>query len=196
MQQKTAIPIYSVEISEEEKAQASRTREEFQVLLDLMDEVFDHLLILDNALEGIQDPTGLAQFNKLFLQYKRKAKKLFNIFVKQLEKALLEMNKMVSDSEMERVRDTIVAEVREVRDGAIELFELLEMIEDKQFIQDFRATVERIHNRAESLQEIITDQLFAHIDHDILGQIRLGFELYPLSKRGFLWELSNIPLRQ
>lgn len=194
--QKSAAPVYTVDISENEKSQATNTREEFQVLLDLMEEAFDHLYILDNALEGMQDTTGLDQFGKLFLRYKRKARRLFNLFIKQLEKALKETNKTISDTELDRIRDTIVAEVRELRDGAIELFDLLENPENKTFIQDFRSTVERLGRRSDALRQVITDQLFSHIDHDILGQIRLGFKSSPLSKRGNSWDSLNIPLRR
>jgi hypothetical protein len=193
---KSAIPIYSIDISEDEKSQAANTREEFQVLLEVMDEVVDYLNILNNALEGIQDTSELGQFNKLFLRYKRKARRLFNVFIKQLEKALKNVNKTITDTELDRIRDTIVAEVREIRDGAIELFDLLENPEEKTFVQEFRSTVERLIIRSDALKQVITDQLFSHIDHDILGQIRLGFLLKPVIKRSTSWDLSNVPLRR
>lgn len=193
---KVSVPVYSVNITEDEKKQAATTRDNFKHLLKFMEDAFEHLYILDNALEGIGDTKNFISLGKLFSQYKRKTQKLFNVFIKHLEQALIELNNTISDSEMERIRDVIVSEVREIRDGVLDLLDLLDNPEDKTFIQDFRSTVERVGRRADSLREVITDQLFSHIDHDIMGQIRLGHQA-PLSiKRGFLWDLSNIPLRK
>lgn len=181
---KLAEPIYSIEINEEERAQAGLARKHFKDMLDKMDRAFSHLEILNNALNGFNDSTQFEQLRKLFKKYKRKTQEVFNEFIEQLESALKEAYRAISDTEMNRIIDTIVAEVREIRDGVIQLLHLLDEPESPEFIATFTDTVERLMKRKESLDEVVSDQLFSHIDFDILGKIRLGKRMIPLTKNG------------
>jgi len=193
---KQAIPIYSIDITDNEMAQAAQTRKEFESLIFHMDDAFQHLYKLDSALESLKDSANFSSLADLFVKFRRKTKKLFDVFIKQLESSLFSINKMISDSEMVRIKETIVAEIREIRDGVNEILQVLEVPTDPQFIQDYREIVERIGHRANSLEEVITDQLYSHIDHDILGKIRLGSKKPALVIRGEKWDSLNIPLRR
>lgn len=172
---KVSAPVYSIDISEDEQKQATQTRLEFEELLHVMEDAFEHLHILGDSLEGATETPQFAAMSKLFHQYKRKTKKLFNNFIVQLEKALLALHTTVSDAEMNRIRDTIVSEVGEIRDGVITLLDFLDKPEDKDFAKSFKETVDRVFKRAEALEEIIQEQLFEHLDRDVLGKIRLGY---------------------
>lgn len=183
---KLATPVYSVDISEEEQEQAQRTRDQFEILLQKIDEAFDHLHVLNSAFEGVGDSGQFGSLTKLFHQYRKKTQRLFNDMIKQLELALKELHKTVSDTEMEQIKDTIVGEIREIRDGGIELLDLLENPTDKKFVQDFKATVGRVLQRGEALEEVISDQLLSKIDADVLGKIKLGTVAPLVVKRGFI----------
>lgn len=171
---KTAITINTIEISPEEKEQATITRKKFEDMLDKMNQAFEHLGLLNGSLTGITDPKSLEPLRKLFKQFKRKMQRMFNEFIDALELALQESNKTVTDSEMDRIVDTVVAEVREIRDGAEKLLVYLKEPQESDFVKNFTATVERLNARRESLTEIVTDQLFVHVDEDVLNKVRLG----------------------
>lgn len=171
---KKAVTINSIDISPEEQEQAAKTRKEFEELLVRMNKAFEHLNTLNGALSDISDASLLEPLRKLFKQYKRKIQKLFNDFIEQLETSLLEANKTVSDSEMERIQDTVVAEIREIRDGAQKILVLLKDPQEADFIKDFTTIVEQLNTHRKSLDDIVKDQMFVHIDYDILGRIRLG----------------------
>lgn len=167
-------PIYSIEISDEECQQAQATRVAFEDMLEKQEAAFEHLRLLSDSLTGAADSSVFLSMAKLFVQYRRKTKKLFNEFITQLEESLKALNETLSDSHMEKIRDTILNEVREIRDGVIEILEYLERPHEKTFIQDFTSTAKRLIERGEALNEIVTDELFGHLDEDILGELRLG----------------------
>lgn len=171
---KIAKTINVVEITEAEKEQAAKTRKAFEEMLDEMNSAFEHLELLNGALSGITDTAPLEGLRKLFKQYKRRIQGLFNEFIEKLEIALNEAYQTVSDSEMERILDTVVAEVREIRDGVQKLLILLKEPQDSGFVKGFTSIVERLKTRKDSLSEICTESLADHINYDILGQIRLG----------------------
>jgi len=171
---KKAITINTIEITEEEKAQAVETRKRYEEMIDSMNHAFEHLNTLNGALGGISDSTELEPLRKLFKQYKRRTQEMFNEFIDCLEAALLAANKTVRDSEADRLQDTIVAEVREIRDGVQNILVFLKEPQAPDFIKDFTSTVERLNARRKSLDEVVSDGLFSHIDADILGLVRLG----------------------
>lgn len=166
--------IRSIEISDEEKRQAVVTRKKFENLMDSVAKAFEHLNVLNGALAEIQEPGELEPLRKLFKQYKRKTQTIFNELIDLLEDALLEMNKTVSDSEMERIQDMVIGEVREIRDGVERLLVLLKEPQDPGFVKNFTTVMERLNARKASLDEIVSEGLNAHLDFDVLGRIRLG----------------------
>lgn len=166
--------IKSIEISDEERRQAVVTRKKFELLMDALADAFEHLNSLNGALGEIENPDELAPLRKLFKQYKRRTQKIFNELIDLLEAALIEMNKTVSDSEMERIQDMVVGEIREIRDGVERLLVLLKEPQESGFVKGFTTVMERLNARKTSLEEIISDQLFSHVDYDVLGRIRLG----------------------
>ena len=181
---KIAKPIYSVEISEDEMAQALKTRTSFEVLAQNLDDSFDKLKMVRELLEQFTDSSHFKQMRDLFIRYKHRVISLFNDFLKQLQIALENMNNSLSDTEMDNIKDTIVGESRELRDGIDELAEILDEPDSPNFLTSFKTTFDRLHERKNSLHEIITDHLFSHIDYDILGRIKLGYVRAKISKRG------------
>lgn len=181
---KIAGPIYSIEISEDEKSQAQTTRDSFEILANNLDEAFDKLKVVRELLEQFKDPSHFKHLRDLFIRYKHRIISLFNEFLTQLQQALGHLNNTISDSEMENIKDTIVGESRELRDGIDELAEFLEEPDSPDFIKSFSETYDRLNERKNSLHEIITDHLFSHIDYDILGKIKLGSIKAKISKVG------------
>lgn len=181
---KIAKPIYSVEISEDEMTQASKTRDAFDSLAKKLDEAFDKLKMVRELLEQFSDSSKFKEMRDLFVRYKHRIIGLFNEFLQQLQVSLESMNKSLSDTEMDNIKDTIVGESGELRDGINQLSEILDEPDSPNFLTNFKSTFDRLHERKDSLHEIITDHLFAHIDYDILGRIKLGSSRVKISKRG------------
>lgn len=166
--------IKTIEISDEEKAQAILTRKKFENLMDCLEDSFEHLNGVNGALAEVDDSSQLEPLRKLFKQYRRRTQTVFNELIDKLEEALLEMNKTVSDSEMERIQDMVVAEIGEIRDGVEKLLVLLKEPQEPRFVENFTKIVERLNARKLSLVDIIQEGLYSHIDYDILSRVRLG----------------------
>lgn len=177
-------PTYSVEISDEEKKQALRTRDEFEKVVKLLEAAFEKLESVRDLLDQYKDSSHFKQIKDLFIRYKHKIVHLFNDFLDQLQICLEQTNNTLTDTEMDSIRDTIVEEVRELRDGVVQISVELETPEAPEFIESFTEICNRLDKRKTSLIEIINDHLFSHIDYDILGRIKLGSEKIRLSKKG------------
>ena len=181
---KIAKPIYSVEISKDEMSQATKTRESFDLLVKSLDESFEKLKMVRELLDQFTDSSHFKQMRDLFIRYKHRIIGLFNEFLTQLQVALEDMNKSLSDTEMDNIKDTIVGECGELREGIDKLAEILDEPDSPNFLNTFKSTFDRLQERKNSLHEIITDHLFSHIDYDILGRIKLGSVRAKISKRG------------
>ena len=177
-------PTYSVEISDDEKQQATTTRKEFAQMIDLLDASFEKLQKVKELLSQYNSSSDFKSIKDLFIRYKHKIVHSFNEFLDQLQLALEEMNNTISDTEMENIKNTIVEEVRELRDGVILITEALDTPESPDFIKIFSETFDKLDKRKISLVEIVNDHLFSHIDYDILGRIKLGCNRPHLSKKG------------
>lgn len=181
---KLSKPIYSVDINESEQKQAQITRDAFEKLTERLTEAFEKLKIVREMLGQFKDSSHFVHIKDLFVRYKHRITDLFNDFLNHLQISLQEMNKMLSDNEMENIKDTIVGEAREIRDGVEELSQLLDTPDAPDFINDFGNCYDRLEQRTDSLNEIITDHLFSHIDYDILGRIKLGAKNIRFTKKG------------
>ena len=179
---KQSEPIFVLEISNDERKQAEKVRKEFKKLELLLGGAFDSLGRLVGAMQGLQHNERMVELKPLFIKYKHKIQDLFNEFLDQLQSSLEDMQTMISDSETIKIRDTIVGEIREIRDGALELINLLNRPEDANFLKEFQETFVRLRAREKALREILSDQLTGHIDRDILGKIKLGKSRLRLSK--------------
>lgn len=179
---KLAEPVFVLDINDDERKQAEKVRDEFKKLEMLLGDAFDSLGRLVSAMQGMQHSDKIIELKPLFVKYKHRVQDLFNSFLDQLQTCLEQMNNMISDSETIKIRDTIIGEVREIRDGALGLIKFLGHPENPNFIKEFQETFVRLDAREKSLKEIISDQLASHINRDILGKIKLGKSKIRLSK--------------
>jgi len=179
---KVSEPVFVLDISSDERKQAEKVRGEFKKLELLLGGAFESLGRLAASMQGLQHNDRMIELKSLFIKYKHKVQDLFNEFLDQLQVSLEQMNEMISDSSTLKIRDTIVGEVRELRDGALEVIALLNRPEDPTFLKEFQEIFVRLSAREKSLREIISDQLTGHIDRDILGKIKLGKSKVRLSK--------------
>lgn len=181
---KSADALLSIDINESEQRQAKKVRSEFKKLVANLDGVFKSLGSLNAGLIGLDENPQLSDYRYLFLKYRQRVQFLFNRFLDQFEHCLKELEKMVSDRETLKLKNSIIGEVRELRDGVLTLLELLREPGRQEFVKMYRETFLRLDQRQSSLSEIITDSLFGHIDNNILGQIKIGKSKFRLSKRG------------
>ena len=180
---KESEPTLVIDITNEERKQAETVRKEFKKLEGLLDAAFDSLNKLNGSLQQFTDSSEFVKLDHLFVQYRHKLQHYFNDFIDQLQVSLDQLNKMISDTETKKIRDTIIGESREIRDGALNILELLGDTSHQEFLKNFKETFVKLNGRRTAISEIITDQFFTHIDKDILGKIKLGRYKAQLSTR-------------
>jgi len=177
---KTAEPAFSLPVSNHEKKIAEKIRKEFEDLLKELEKFSRYLLVFfDNAddLEGTEDLSSLAPLVK---KYEVKLKNRFNAFTDKLEKGLTNYNDGFADTELDNIRDLIIENTKNMRKGIIDLLKHFNKVEDPEFLKEAKDAYAVINKSIEQLEFIIKDELFTHIDFDILGRIRLGVSQAPL----------------
>ena len=101
------------------------------------------------------------QYSGRLLRFKRKIFETLNIFLKHINAILILMNK-ITDPDMDRLKNVLLAEINELSDGT----------------ENFSTSVEQltaqIQKRLHSISEVVDNQIYHHIDTDILGRSRIG----------------------
>ncbi len=85
---------------------------------------------------------------------------------------------------MRQVVEVINGQSAELYQSVSDLLRLLDHVDDPKFGDGFLLQSDQCIGKLTTLTDVIRDQLFRHIDYDILGTIRLGTANISLSKRG------------
>lgn len=179
---KTAGPAFTVPVSDDEKALAMKVRKAFEKVLKVQNDYFKFMGILFDNLEELEDKTGLQKISPILKRYEHKMKHKFNAYIKEFSKALTVYENNFSDTEMDDVRDLIIENIRSIRELVIDIVVLMKDIGSKNFVQESLGKYKSLKEQSEQLEGIIKNEWFGHIDYDILGRIKLGYDL-PLSKK-------------
>ena len=184
---KTAGPAYSLPVSKEEKKIAEELRVEFMELLKELEKFSRYLLVFFDRIDDIADTENLDSISPLLKKYERKLKAKFNDFLQALEDGLAHYNDSFADTELDNIRDLIIEHAKNMRKSLLVLLELFDRVSDPEFVASAKTAYEGIAKSIEQLEFMIREELFDHIDYDILGRIRLGTNSLPLTiqlKRG------------
>jgi len=168
-------PRLSVEISEQEKAAATRVKTEFARLLKELDDALKVIYDLRDAVvqERPSKEDLKVKYRGRLLRYKRKIILEFNQFLTKL-KTTLELIVQISDPDMVRLREIIIAEFDELSDGVESIIDLLKDADREGFTKSLERITTQLDQRRSSIKDIVDNQLFNHIEQDILGRMKIS----------------------
>lgn len=168
-------PRLTVKISDEEKQIAKQAKAEFKLVLKELKIAVELVTDLRDSIVD-QNPSK-DELNNVYrgriLRYRKKIVDKFNAFLIHLQSNISLMSN-INDPDMYRLREILVAEVGELIDGTEVLLELLHDPIRNNFIQSLEQIVWQIEKRKYSIEDAIANQLFNHLDHDLLGRIRIS----------------------
>ena len=171
-------------VSDTERMVAKELKQEFKVILKKLDNALDSIIDLKEAIVK-QRPTQEELKNKYMgrlLRYRRKIRSLFNDFLQSTKLSLEKMAK-ISDPETIRLREIIIAQVEEMSDGAESVLDLLDEVQRDGFTASLEGIVSQMQKRQLSIIDVIDDRLFNHLDHDILGRMKISELRLKINKR-------------
>lgn len=168
-------PRMRIDVSQREKDVAKTLKAEFKTIMVELSESVKVLIKLRDAIVS-QRPSKEELENTYrgrLLRYRLTIKEKFNHLLSHVKQAMKLMNQ-VSDPNMIRLREILVAEIGELTNGVEAILDLLKEVERDGFTQALERIVAQIEKREESIQDVIDNQLFGHIEQNILGKIKIS----------------------
>ena len=180
-------PRLTVVITPEEKELAKNSKAEFKMVLKELKAAIGVILDLrDSILEQRPSKEDLSnKYRGRLLRYKRKITDSFNIFLQHLQTNLGNLAK-INDPDMIRLREILVAEVSELTDGIEAILDLIHDVGKDNFTQMLEQLTAQNQKRQHSISDAVANQLFNHLDHDLLGRMRLSQLRFNIQKRSRL----------
>ncbi|HEC63734.1 MAG TPA: hypothetical protein ENI23_00405 [bacterium] len=177
-------PRMTLVVSDAEQAVAKTVKEEFKKILRKLDKAIKTVTDLRDAIVE-QRPDKDELKNKYLgrlLRYRRKVRDMFNDFLSDMKVSLEKLSK-ISDPDMVKLREIIIAEVGELSDGAEAILDLLDEVDREGFTKTLEQLAVQMEKRQRSIVEVIDSQLFNHIDHDILGKLKISELQFRIKRR-------------
>jgi hypothetical protein len=176
MNTKNAVtPRFTVEITEQEKNRAVEIKKQFKQILREMDKSLQIVYDLRDAI--VQDRPSKEDLKSRYagrmLRYRRVIVKAFNSLLTHL-RIVLNNFSLVIDPEMLKLRGIIVAEFDELSDGIESLLALLGDVDREGFTKSLENITAQLERRQRSIKNSIDDQLFGHLENDILGKMKIS----------------------
>lgn len=168
-------PQLRLDVSDKEREAAKNVKKGFKTLLKDFDASLSILFDLREALvDGHPSKDDLeGKFRGRFLRYRSKIVKSFNALLEQL-KLLLESMGAIMDPEMAKLRNLIMSEFDEASDGVESMLSLLKEPGRKEFTKSIERICTQMQQRRTSIGDVIESQLFNHLEHDILGKLKIS----------------------
>jgi len=173
-----------LEITNNERTIAKEIKSNFKKILKKMNIAVQTIIDLKNAISD-ERPSKDNLKNKYhgrLLRYRLKIKKAFNEFLTMTKSSLEELAK-ISDPDMIRLREIIIAEIGELSDGAEAVLDLLNETDKSGFTKTLDKLTSQMEKRQVSIKDVIDSQLTNHIDHDILGKMKISEIKFRIQKR-------------
>ena len=177
-------PRMNLDITDRERESAKSVKERFSKSLDKLDDAVRTVTDIRDAIVS-QRPSKKdlqKKYRGRLLRYRRKIKNSFNDLVIDVKKNLEGLSE-ISDPEMIRLREIIIAEVGEIADGAEAVMDALKDSERDSFTQTLEQLTAQIEKRQKSIKDVVDNQLANHIEHDILGKMKLSELRFKIKRR-------------
>jgi len=171
-------------VTDAERAKASEVKDDFKKVLNKIDDSIKIITDLKNSIVE-QRPTKDDLQNKYLgrlLRYRKKIRDSFNDFL-TLTRTSLEKLAEISDPDMIRLREIIIAEIGELSDSAEAMMDLLNEPGRDGFTKTIEQISSQMEKRQKSIKDVINEQLFNHIDHDILGKMKISELQFNIRRR-------------
>lgn len=177
-------PQLRLDVTERERASAKSIKKDFKIILKDLDEALRIVYDLRDAIveerPSKEDLTN--KFRGRLLRYRSKIAKTFNAFLEKLKLSLESLNKLL-DPEMIKLRGLLVAEFDELSDGVEALMDLLRDSDREGFTQSLERLCTQMQKRRQSIGDVVESQLFNHLEHDILGKMKISHIAPQIRKR-------------
>ena len=180
----SAGPQNSLQITELELSTAREVKEQIKEVLKKLDAATKTIIDLKDALitqRPSKDELNSKYKGKL-LRYRRKIKAAFNDFLLSV-RDMIEKLASITDPDMLRLKQIMIAEVGELSDGAEAIMDLLQESQREGFSDSLERITAQIEKRSKSISEVIGSQLLSHIDTDILGKMKISGLKFRIMRR-------------
>lgn len=168
-------PQLTMEVSERERAIAKAAKKEFKDILKSLDKALDVIYDLRDAIVK-QRPSQedlQKKYKGRLLRYRRKIAEIFNGLLEKLKKAIQSLSD-ISDPDMIHLKKIIISEFDELSDGVEGVMDLLNNPDREGFTKNLERLSTQLQRRYTSISEIVDNQLFDHLEHDILGKMKIS----------------------
>jgi len=171
-------------VTDHERAIAKQVKEEFKRILHKLDKAVRSIADLRDAMveERPSKEDLKSKYRGRLLRYKRKIRNIFNEFLSSVKSSLEKLSK-ISDPDMIRLREILIAEIGELSDGAEAIMDLLGETDREGFSKTIEQVSSQVEKRQKSIIDVIDNQLFNHIDHDILGKMKISDLQFRIRRR-------------
>ncbi len=177
-------PRLTLVVTDEERAIAKEIKSDFKQILKQLDTAVKSVVDLRDAIVE-QRPTKetlKGKYRGRLLRYRRKIRKTFNEFLSNVKASIEKLSK-VSDPDMIKLREIIIAEIGELSDGAEAIMDILGETDREGFTKTLEQVASQVEKRQKSVIDVIDNQLFNHIDHDILGKMKISELQFRIRRR-------------
>lgn len=167
-------PRLSVEVSEQERSIAKEAKKEFKEILGDLDDALKVIYDLRDAIvEQRPSKEDLQTYSGRLIRYRRKITSVFNKLLVRFSNAIKLLNE-ITDPDMANLKKIMVAEFDELSDGVEGVLKLLDDTKKDGFTKELERLCTQMQNRNRSINEVIDNRLFNHIDRDILGKLKIS----------------------
>ena len=167
-------PQNNLKITEMELSAAREVKEQTKDVLKKMDTALKSVTDLkDQITKQRPSQKDLVNGRAKLLRAGRKITVSFNAFA-LLVKDMIEKLAAISDPDMMRLKEILVAEVEEFAAGVAAVLDLLEEPGREGFTDSLERITAQIEKRSRNIAEVVNSQLLGHINNDILGKLKIS----------------------
>lgn len=174
----------TLSVTDAERSTAKQVKTNFDDIIKKLDKSVRSVTEFRDALiaqhPSQQDLVG--KYKGRFLRYRRKIQTAFNDFLTSV-KTSLELLDQISDPDMLRLREILGAEIAELSEGCKAVLDLLKETDKKDFTKTLERIAAQLEKRQRSIEDVITSQLYSHLNHDILGRMRISEMRFKIKRR-------------
>jgi hypothetical protein len=177
-------PRMNVDITPKERVIAKQVKAEFKIILKEMEKAINIVMDLRDALVEERPSKDIlkSKYRGRLVRYRSKIRNTFNVFLAHVRDTLHTMDD-ISDPEMDRLREILIAEIEELSDGVEAMLDLLKESDRESFTQTLEGIAAQLEKRQKSITDVIDSQLFNHIEHDILGKVKVSELQFNIKRR-------------
>jgi len=168
-------PRLTMQVSERERSLAKTAKEEFKEILKDLDSALEVIYDLRDAI--VEQRPSKEDLRNVYrgrlLRYRKKITKVFNELLIRFKNAIQSLSD-ITDPDMANLKKVMVSEFDELSDGVESVLNLLDDADREGFTKELERLCTQMQRRGSSINEIIDNRLFSHIDSDILGKLKVS----------------------